>query len=202
MSTQGRLPVLTISALAIVLLAGCASRETYIVLPDNKGQAGSITITPKEGPALKIEGAYASAIGKTGSTPALAKLSEAEIRAGFAETLSARPDAPIKFTLYFKEGSDELTPESKKDFSSVLAEVKQRPAPDIIVVGHTDRVGLAQENDRLALRRAEKMRQELIRLGLPEDCVQAASRGERDPLVITADEIAEPKNRRVEMLVR
>ena len=46
-------------------------------------------------------------------------------------------------------------------FENMLAEVKKRAAPDVIVVGHTDRVGLLQDNDRLALRRAEKMRQEL-----------------------------------------
>lgn len=194
---------LTLSALAIVFLAGCAGqRETYVVLPDAKGQAGALTVTPKEGQALKLQGAYASGVGKPGSAPVPAKLTEEEIKAAFAEALSARPDAPIKFTLYFREGSDELTPESRKDFENVLAEVKKRAAPDVIVVGHTDRVGLLQDNDRLALRRAEKMRQELVKLGLPADSVQAAGRGEREPLVPTADEVAEPKNRRVEMLVR
>ena len=88
------------------------------------------------------------------------------------------------------------------DMERVLAEVKRRPAPDVIVVGQTDRVGQVPDNDRLALRRAEKMRQELLRQGLPADSVQAAGRGEREPLVLTADEVAEPRNRRVEMLVR
>ena len=195
--------VFGVSALLLVLLAGCAGqRETYVILPDGQGKAGVLTVTPKEGQALTLEGAYASAVGKAGSSPVPAKLTEEEIKAAFAEALSARPDAPVKFTLYFREGSDELTPESKKDFENLLAEVKKRPAPDVIVVGHTDRVGYMQDNDRLALRRAEKMRQELVRLGLPADSVQAAGRGEREPLVPTADEVAEPKNRRVEMLVR
>jgi len=83
-----------------------------------------------------------------------------------------------------------------------MAEVRKRPAPDVIVVGHTDRVGYLQDNDRLALKRAEKMRAELLRQGLPADSVLAAGRGEREPLVPTADEVAEPRNRRVEMLVR
>ena len=84
----------------------------------------------------------------------------------------------------------------------MLAEIRKRPAPDLIIVGHTDRVGLLSDNDRLALKRAEKMRSEMLRQGLPADSVQAAGRGEREPLVATADEVAEARNRRVEMLVR
>ena len=84
----------------------------------------------------------------------------------------------------------------------MLAEIRKRPAPDLIIVGHTDRVGLLSDNDRLALKRAEKMRNEMLRQGLPADSVQAAGRGEREPLVATADEVAEARNRRVEMLVR
>ncbi len=189
-------------SLAALLLAGCAGqRETYAVLPDAKGQVGSLTVTPKEGAPLKLSGAYASAVGKPGAIEA-AKLTEEEIKAAFAAALSARPDAPVRFTLYFKEGSDELTPESFKDLEKVLAEIRKRPAPDLIIVGHTDRVGLLSDNDRLALKRAEKMRSEMLRQGLPADSVQAAGRGEREPLVATADEVAEARNRRVEMLVR
>jgi outer membrane protein OmpA-like peptidoglycan-associated protein len=201
---QSRLSLLmTLLCGATLLLGGCASqRETYVVLPDGKGQAGSVTVTPKEGAATRLEGAYSNASGKPGSAPVAGKLSEAEIKSAFAEALAARPEAPLSFTLYFREGSDELTAESKIDFEKVLTAVSQRPSPDLIVVGHTDRVGSQADNDRLALRRAEKMRSVLLSRGLPADSVQAAGRGEREPLVPTADEVAEPKNRRVEMLVR
>lgn len=193
---------ITVASLSL-MLAGCAGqRETYAILPDAGGKAGTLLVTPKAGEPLKLDGAYANALGKPGATPQPGKLSEQEIRAAFAEALSAKPDAPIRFTLYFREGSDELTPDSKRDLETVLVEVRKRPAPDIIVVGHTDRVGFVSDNDRLALKRAEKMRSELLAQGLPADSVQAAGRGEREPLVPTADEVAEPRNRRVEMLVR
>jgi len=186
-----------------LLVSGCAGqRETYAVLPDAQGKAGSLTVSPKAGVPLKLTGAYANASGKPGAALQTGLLSEQEIKAAFAEALSARPDAPVRFTLYFREGSDELTVDSKKDMENVLAEVRKRPAPDVIVVGHTDRVGQLQDNDRLALKRAEKMRSELIAKGLPAESVLAAGRGEREPLVSTADEVAEAKNRRVELLVR
>jgi outer membrane protein OmpA-like peptidoglycan-associated protein len=203
MMMRGGIQLVSSVSLVALLLAGCAGqRETYAVLPDAKGQAGSLTVTPKEGAPLKLNGAYASAVGKPGAAPEAAKLSEEEIKAAFADALSARPDAPVRFTLYFKEGSDELTPDSLKELEKILAEIRKRPAPDLIIVGHTDRVGYLSDNDRLALKRAEKMRGEMIRQGLPADSVQAAGRGEREPLVPTADEVAEARNRRVEMLVR
>ena len=202
MMKRGGQLVASLSLFAL-LLAGCAGqRETYAVLPDAKGQAGSLTVTPKQGAPLKLSGAYANAVGKPGSAPEASKLSEEEIKAAFADALSARPDAPARFTLYFKEGSDELTADSVKEVEKVLAEIRKRPAPDLIIVGHTDRVGSLADNDRLALKRAEKMRGEMVRQGLPADSVQAAGRGEREPLMPTADEVAEARNRRVEMLVR
>ena len=202
MMIRGGQLVASLSLFAL-LLAGCAGqRETYAVLPDAKGQAGSLTVTPKQGAPLKLSGAYANAVGKPGSAPEASKLSEEEIKAAFADALSARPDAPARFTLYFKEGSDELTADSVKEVEKVLAEIRKRPAPDLIIVGHTDRVGSLADNDRLALKRAEKIRGEMVRQGLLADSVQAAGRGEREPLVPTADEVAEARNRRVEMLVR
>lgn len=203
MSKHGNASLLFSLSLVLLLVTACAGqRETYVVLPDAKGQAGSLLVTPREGNPLKLDGAYASAVGKPGSSPRPSGLNEQEIKAQFGEALSARPEAPASFTLYFREGSDELTADSKRDLDKVLAEVRKRPAPDVIVVGHTDRVGLLPDNDRLALKRAEKLRSELLRQGLSADSVQAAGRGEREPLIPTADEVAEPRNRRVELLVR
>ncbi len=198
---QFTLPVL-LGGVAVFLLGCAGPRETYLLLPDSKGQVGTVMVTPKAGQPVSLEGAYAHALGQGGHASNAGALTPQGVQQTFGEALAAKPEAPLRFTLYFKEGSDELTGDSKKDLENVLAEVRKRPAPDVIVVGHTDRVGQLQDNDRLALRRAEKMRQELLRQGLPEDSVQAAGRGEREPLIPTADEVAEPRNRRVEMLVR
>ena len=83
-----------------------------------------------------------------------------------------------------------------------MAEITARPAPDIVVVGHTDRVGTVADNDRLAKRRAESFKKRLQERGLADDAIQTAGRGEREPLIETPDETAEPRNRRVEILVR
>ena len=46
------------------------------------------------------------------------------------------------------------------------------------------------------------MQVELERLGIDAEGIKVSGRGERELLVITADEVAEPRNRRVEIQVR
>ena len=104
--------------------------------------------------------------------------------------------------LYFLEGQDELTVESKENCEKAFVEVSKYPVPDLVVVGHTDKVGSDQFNDELALRRAKAVRDALIARGVAPVNIVAVGRGKRDPLVPTADGVAEPRNRRVEIVVR
>ena len=190
------------TALAVVLLSACGGpREYFSVLPDRDGKVGQMVVTPREGAPLTLGQANMNASVSRGAASE-AKLSEAQVREMYKEALEAQPMAPVRFLLYFVEGGDILTAESQRELENVFAEIKKRPAPDLIVVGHTDRVGSVADNDRLALRRAEKVRAQLIAQGLAEENISASGRGEREPLVATADEVAEARNRRVEILVR
>jgi outer membrane protein OmpA-like peptidoglycan-associated protein len=108
----------------------------------------------------------------------------------------------VSFTLFFVFGTDTLTPESLQLLGRVSGEVTRRPAAEVIVIGHTDRVGSDQQNDALSLQRAERVRQELVRLGIATERIETVGRGERELLVPTEDEVPEPRNRRVELTVR
>jgi outer membrane protein OmpA-like peptidoglycan-associated protein len=116
--------------------------------------------------------------------------------------LAAQPPAPLSFTVYFLIGSNEFTEESKATVNTLLAEMARRPSPEIAVIGHTDRLGTDQTNDALSLQRAQRVKEMLIQRGVPAERISVAGRGEREPLVPTADEVAEPRNRRVEINVR
>ena len=120
----------------------------------------------------------------------------------FGAALAAQPARPRSFQLYFIEGSDTFTDETRRTVEQIFGEIARRPAPEIAVVGHTDRVGSDQSNDALSLKRAEFVRGELIKRGLAPDGIQASGRGEREPIVPTADGVSEPRNRRVEIIVR
>jgi outer membrane protein OmpA-like peptidoglycan-associated protein len=71
-----------------------------------------------------------------------------------------------------------------------------------VVIGHTDSVGTLAYNDRLSLARAERVREMLVAMGIPAARIQAAGRGKRELLVPTDDNVAEARNRRVEINVR
>jgi hypothetical protein len=65
------------------------------------------------------------------------------------------------------------------------------------VTGYADKAGRPAYNQRLSERRAEAVRRELERLGVPSSAVQVAAEGENDPAVPTADGVPEARNRRV-----
>ena len=196
-------------ALTAVLLVGCAVQppatqtrdDLYVVLPNREGNAGAVTVT-HAGSEQVLDGPYAAARIKVEGRLETGVATEQEVREAFGPALAAQPLRPVSFTLYFVLGRDDLTPESRPTLESILAEIRRRPAAEIVVIGHTDRVGSVQNNDALSLQRAEKVRGELLRLGVPFDRVQVAGRGAREPLIPTADQVPEPRNRRVEITVR
>mgnify|MGYP001566701525 CR=1 FL=1 len=116
--------------------------------------------------------------------------------------VAAQPPLPQQYLLYFVHGKTDLTRESQAVFESVKDHIAATPTATFVVVGHTDRVGSQQRNDALSLRRAQFVRARLIAEGMPKDRIEAVGRGEREPLIQTADEVAEPRNRRVEIRVR
>jgi len=108
----------------------------------------------------------------------------------------------VSFQLYFIRGTDVLTEESLDVLERMLHELRKRVEPDIVVTGHTDRVGKDLANDQLSVQRADRVKADLKVHGIREDRIRVTGRGEREPLVPTEDGIDEPRNRRVEIIVR
>ena len=191
-----------IVALALAAaVAGCAPRsERIILLPERDGRSTAV-IVRQGGREVKLDQPYAAA-ELSYADPWSYRASDAEVKATFKDALTAQPSRAAYFTLNFKENSSELTEDSKMVFESVLADLKQRSVVDVVVVGHTDAVGSDAFNDDLARKRADSIRDALLARGLASSDVVAIGRGKRELLVPTADGIAEPRNRRVEIVVR
>lgn len=180
---------------------GPVGDEMVVLLPGPDGKVGTVVVE-RGGEKVVLNQAYAASRIVNGGAPQPQRPSESEIRAAYGSLLAALPGRPKSFLLYFLEGKDEFTPESLVELDKMLAELRQRGAPDVVVIGHTDRVGTLQFNDRLSLQRAERVRSELVKLGIDQARIQIAGRGERELLIPTADEVPEPRNRRVEISVR
>ena len=72
----------------------------------------------------------------------------------------------------------------------------------IEATGHADRSGSDAYNLKLSQRRAEAVRAELIAQGVPANQIAIFAKGEKEPLVQTADGVREPQNRRVEIILK
>lgn len=201
MNDRLRLAIRSVAvALTIALVGACASKGTVVLLPETDGKPTAVTVRQAD-TEIVLDQPYAAAKVASRSLDAYQSSPQA-VEAQFGPALAAQPVRAETFVLYFVEGKDEFTDESKRLVDKVLAEVARRPVPDVLVVGHTDAVGTDQVNDALGLRRAETVRAALIALGVRASDVQPISRGKRAPAVPTADGIAEPRNRRVEIIVR
>lgn len=183
------------------LVAGCAHQTgTVVLLPEKDGRSTSVTVTQGD-QQIVLDQPYAAARQTTSGARGYTSNSQ-EVQTLFGAALAAQPSRPTSYTLYFSEGSDEFTAESRQILADVLSDIASHAVPDIVVVGHTDRVGNDTFNDALALRRAETVRAMLIARGLPPASIVVVGRGKREPLVPTPDGVAEPRNRRVEIVVR
>ena len=116
--------------------------------------------------------------------------------------MAAEPPTPEKFCLYFKSGTTQLNDDSLLLLPEILASIHKRQSCDISVNGHTDRVGSEAYNQDLSLRRALRVQALLIEAGINPAFLSTASHGEGNPLVHTSDNVAEPRNRRVETIIR
>jgi outer membrane protein OmpA-like peptidoglycan-associated protein len=116
--------------------------------------------------------------------------------------MAAQPPLPVSFMLYFKAGGAVLTDESRALIPAILDAARKHPVADVSVIGHTDTVGNSEANEKLGLQRAQSVAEIIKKAGLQVHDLTVASHGEKNPLVATPDNTAEPKNRRVEITVR
>lgn len=178
------------------LLAGCASSNVAL-LNDPGGGSGTVAVldpdTGKEVGALTAAGTRAR-VGGREVRPRPVKSRT------FERLLAWMPHPPRVYVLYFQQGATEPTPESTPVLDALRAVVN--PDSDVQIVGHSDTTGTDEVNDTLSLERAVQVRATLVRLGLPVETARVAGRGERELRVQTDDEVAEPANRRVEVILR
>jgi outer membrane protein OmpA-like peptidoglycan-associated protein len=208
------LPLLTLALLPAV--AGCvpkknaktpqpvtpASSALVVLLPDRgTTTAGRAEVSNGRG-RVELAEAQAGVMVAPGEGPKPVTMPQAQVQRIFGDALASLPPPPQHFVLYFRFDSEELTDESRRLVQDVLTVVKQRADPEVIAIGHTDTTGARVKNVELGLRRAMAVRTLLLDAGLPASAVALRSHGEGALLVQTADNVFEPRNRRVEITVR
>jgi OmpA-OmpF porin, OOP family len=112
--------------------------------------------------------------------------------------------APMKpedamYLVFFDFDSFALTNAGKKILDAMGEELGKQSPEIVHIVGHTDSAGDKAYNNRLAMKRANAVRDGLVERGVNAETIRVESRGEDELMVETADGTREPANRRAEI---
>ncbi|QQS15110.1 MAG: OmpA family protein [Rhodospirillales bacterium] len=94
-----------------------------------------------------------------------------------------------------------ITPTAATTIKQAATDAKAGKSTRLDVTGHADKSGGDAYNMALSLRRANAVKDQLVREGIPANQIAVVGRGESMPLVQTADGVREPQNRRVEIVL-
>jgi len=190
--------------LVLIVLLGCGSKTMVVLVPDTDGKTGAITVSNSAGSVDIATANQATTISggqqSPPSTPIL--LEQKDINTVFSRALTAQPIPPVHFILYFISDSNELNSDSFKNVPAIIQAIEKRNSVDISIIGHTDTVGNDEYNYTLSKGRADAVACLLMNRGVLQNHITTTSHGEDNPLIQTGDNISEPKNRRVEVVVR
>lgn len=176
---------------------------TTIVLADNHKNHNAIVIQTDAGSAvIDKPGQYVNLSSKNQAPSQIKTMSQNDINKKFKVVQQATPLNPVNINLYFKYNSNDLTKESKSKLPQILDLIRARIPCAVNIIGHTDTKGKASYNEKLAYKRAQYVKDWILSSDVELDNLEVKSYGESDLLVQTADNVAEPKNRRVEIFIK
>jgi len=203
MDTQPRRKNTILLFISLIILASCAPKTTVVLLPDPDGEIGHITVMNDAGSVNISQAGESSTISGQNSMPSQPKLlTESELNSVFSSVLTTLPVQPEHFILYFKPNSTKLTSDSTKILPTIVTSIRQRGSQNISVVGHSDTAGNPQYNLQLSTQRAVAIKRLLVSDGVDKRYIKSTSHGETNPLIKTADNVHEARNRRVEVVIR
>jgi OOP family OmpA-OmpF porin len=98
----------------------------------------------------------------------------------------------------FFSGSAELSGASTQVLDEVVTSLLAYPNVEIEIQGHTDSQGASAYNNQLSQRRADAVRDYLVRAGIAAERITAKGYGERYPIATNQTEAGRAQNRRIE----
>jgi outer membrane protein OmpA-like peptidoglycan-associated protein len=116
-----------------------------------------------------------------------------------AQQAADAPTGPV--LVFFDWGKPDIRGDDSATLDQIAAVYRAHPGARLQLSGHTDRSGSVATNRAAGLRRAEAVRAELEKRGIPRNAMTVASFGEVRPLIPTEDGVREVQNRRVEIVI-
>jgi peptidoglycan-associated lipoprotein len=182
MKTLSRLVVVSMFALSIPLLAGCAKEP---VAPYPAGQGKEIEYAPPQTEGPSEESLYAS----RGNGLAGDQASDEYKRLHGRSSEEFQP-------IYFDFDQATIRPDQFAKLDHNADYLKSNPSARIVIEGNCDERGTNEYNLALGERRAQNAKTYLVEAGVEANRLRTVSYGEERPLFPGQDESAWAQNRR------
>ena len=111
--------------------------------------------------------------------------------------VAAVPAGARVFTVYFDWNRSAVGPHAMPVLQQAAAAYRAGGGVSVRVSGHADTSGSVRYNQRLSERRAKRVADALVALGVTPQAIAFGGVGENDLAVPTPDGVREPRNRRV-----
>jgi outer membrane protein OmpA-like peptidoglycan-associated protein len=102
-------------------------------------------------------------------------------------------------SIFFMSGKDVIQKVSLPKLDIVVKVLKSDAALQISVEGHSDNIGNAENNLKLSAKRAQAVKNYLIKKGIVESRISAQGFGDSKPIAPNTTPAGRAKNRRVEL---
>ncbi len=184
-----------ILAIALVVIFGCQPKPVYQPLPERAGA----TLPEKDERGSSVGTEQQGQKGKEGGITEedLLKREEEARRRALAEAAAA---SPLK-DIYFDFDSYALTAEALPLLKEIGTWLNRNKSVQLSVEGHCDERGTTEYNMALGQKRADAVKEQLVRLGIDGKRLRTISYGKEAPAVPGHDEEAWSKNRRAHFKV-
>jgi len=100
------------------------------------------------------------------------------------------------FIVFFDFDKSNLTEKAQEVVAEAVKTAKANGMVKVLVTGHTDTVGSDRYNQALSERRAQSVKDEMVREGMDGGTISIEGKSFHDPLVPTGPGVREPQNRR------
>jgi outer membrane protein OmpA-like peptidoglycan-associated protein len=116
-----------------------------------------------------------------------------------APVVTAIGPADLMMALTFDKGQGYPDVVKPGKLNKIVEALKNNPNSRIVITGHTSSEGATVNNYDLGLKRAKRVRDMLIKMGIHKSRFETRSLGEKNPLVENDSEQNRRKNRRVDV---